>query len=212
MNNMNNMNNIEKQNVLNVYNEIAEHFDDTRAYKWSWIEEFIEQNNLKNSNKKVIDIGCGSGRNLLPHFIGIDNSTKFINICLNKGLTVIASDMCDIPLLDEKYDAILSIASFHHLSDEERRIKALKEMKRLIKPNGEGKILLSVWSINQPLKTRRTFKYGDVIVPWNKNGKIYERYYHIFNIKKLKLLFEIVGLKIIDYKWDCGNEIFILTK
>lgn len=203
---------METKYVKNIYNKISEHFNFTRSYKWNWIEEFIEKEYLKNINKKVIDIGCGNGRNLLNHFIGIDNSHKFIEMCMNKGYNAILSDMCSIPLTDDSYDGILSIASFHHLSNEERRIKALKEMKRLIKPNNKGKILLSVWSINQPKKTRRTFKYGDNLVPWNKDGKIYERYYYIFKIEEIELLFKNVGLNILEHKWDCGNEIFILSK
>ena len=60
-------------------------------------------------------------------------------------------------------------------------------MKRLIKP--ECKILLSVWSINQPAKTKKSFdKYGDNIVLWNNYGTIYERYYYIFKIDEINTI------------------------
>ena len=109
------------------------------------------------------------------------------------------------------HDAILCIAVFHHLSNYENRLNALFEMKRLLKPN--GKILLSVWSINQPSKTRRTFNnYGNNIVLWDNNGKIYERYYYIFQIDELKNLFKKTGLTIIKHEYNCGNEIFTLIK
>lgn len=201
---------IEKTNVKQVYDEIAEHFNITRSYAWEWIKTFIEDNNLQQQNKKVIDIGCGNGRNLLKHFIGIDNSHSFVKMCKQKGYNVMNCDMCSIPLQSNSFDAILSIASFHHLSTTSRQIQALQEMKRLVKEN--GKILFSVWSKKQPEKTRRIFEYGNVMVPWNKNGKIYQRYYYIFKVEELKKLFEIVGLTIISHIWDCGNEVFILTK
>jgi len=195
--------------VKDVYNEIGNHFNDTRAYTWPWIENFIQNYSCKDT---VYDIGCGSGRNLKKSstWIGIDNSQTFIDICKKKGFNVIQSDMTDIPLNYNTADAILSIASFHHLYTLERRIKALCEMRRLLKPT--GRILLSVWSVKQPAKTRRTFTYGDNIVPWNQYGKVFERYYYIFKIDELQKIFHICGLIVESHIWDCGNEVFILSK
>ena len=158
----------------------------------------------------IIDIGCGNGRNMQfkQHtFIGIDNCEKFISMCREKKLLVQLANMTKINLPNCSADAIICIAVFHHLSTHENRIKALLEMKRLIKPK-TGKILLSVWSINQPLKTRITFtNYGDNMVSWNKK---YKRYYYIFQINEIISLFKEVGLKILKHNYDCGNEIFIL--
>ena len=196
--------------VKDIYNKIGHHFDHTRGYSWSWIEEF--KNKYCNPHSIVYDIGCGSGRNLIksPTWIGIDNSETFINICREKGFNTLQADMTNIPLPDDSADRIMSIASFHHLYTVERRLQSLNEMKRLIKPN--GKILLSVWSVVQPKKTRRTFKHGDTIVTWDKHGEIFERYYYIFKIDEIKELFHNVGLKIESHMWDCGNEVFILSK
>lgn len=198
----------EKYNVVGVYNEIAHHFKDTRAYSWSWIEEFM--NLYKGTDSLIYDIGCGSGRNIRTdmNMIGVDNCDSFIEICRNDGKNVCKGCMTELPLTSNSGEAMICIAAFHHLATHERRIKALHEMKRVLKPGSI--ILLSVWSITQPAKTRRTFKYGDNIVPWNKNGVIYERYYYIFKRSEIEDLFEMVGLKILDYKWDCGNEVYIL--
>jgi len=199
--------------VQKTYNKIACHFNDTRSYQWSWITEFMKQ---YNETHLIYDIGCGSGRNITPYFnnfpkcIGVDNCIKFIDICKNKGLEVFESDMTSLPFDNNSADAIISIASFHHLSNNERRKETLLELKRVLKP--DGKILLSIWSIKQPEKTRRKFKYGDVIVPWNSNGIIYDRYYYIFKLDEIKNLFNECGLKISNHKWDCGNEIFMLIK
>lgn len=199
----------EDTHVRKIYNKIGEHFDATRAYTWKWIEDFTYQ---YSDSHTIYDIGCGSGRNLRdsPTWIGVDNSETFINICKEKGFNVVHADMINIPLPTESADAIISIASFHHLYTYERRIRALYEMKRLIKP--DGKILLSVWSIEQPKKTKRTFKYGDNIVTWNKFGEVFERYYYIFKINEIEYLFQQIGLKVVSHTWDCGNEIFILSK
>lgn len=206
------INNIEEVNVKEVYEKIAKHFSDTRVYKWSWVNEFLES---LESNSLVYDLGCGNGRNMLYNninFIGIDNCKNFISICKEKKLNVINSNITNIPLDNNSADAIMCIAVFHHLYTRENRLKALLEMKRLIKSG--GKILLSVWSIKQPKKTRRTFNnYGNNIVLYNtNNGKIYERFYYIFDIDEIKKLFCDVGLSLINHVHNCGNEIFTLIK
>lgn len=202
---------IEKSQVKEIYEKIAEHFNNTRVYTWSWIEEFLNKIPI---NRIIYDIGCGSGRNMSNknfNFIGIDNCENFINICKKKNLNVVNANIINIPLDNNSADAILCIAVLHHLSTPENRLQALLEMKRLLKSG--GKILLSVWSINQPSKTRRTFKnYGNNIVLWNNYGAIYERYYYIFKLDELKNLIKKAGLTIINYTYSCGNEIFTLLK
>lgn len=205
-------NNIEEQYVKNVYQEIANHFSNTRVYKWIWVVNFL--NSLKK-NSLVYDLGCGNGRNMNHdglNFIGVDNCENFIKICNGKNLKTINSNITSIPLPNNSADAIICIAVFHHLYTQKTRLNALIEMKRLIK-NG-GKILLSVWSKNQPNKTRRTFNnYGNNIVLWDNNkGKIYERYYYIFKLDEIKELIKKTGLIIINYNYNCGNEIFTLMK
>ena len=88
-------------------------------------------------------------------------------------------------------------------------------MKRVLKIN--GKILLSIWSINQPNKIKRKFyHYGDTIVNWNTNRKdnknnfiIIPRYYYIFELNEIKNLLK-QHFTITNYFWDTGNEIFEL--
>ena len=137
--------------------------------------------------------------------------SKFTDAFKSKDLNVLYGNMTSIDLPSASADALICIAVFHHLENKENRIKALLEMKRLLKHN--GKILLSVWSINQPPKTRRSFNnYGNNIVLWNKYGKIYERFYYIFKVDELKTLFNLCGLAITNYEFSCGNEIFTLIK
>ena len=199
---------IEKTNVKDIYEEIAEHFKVTRVYTWSWITNFI---NEQTQNSIIYDIGCGNGRNMdfeNHTFIGIDNCKKFVDMCLDNKKLAIYANMTDINLPSNSADAIICIASFHHLSNLQNRIMALNEMKRLIKPGCQ--ILLSVWSINQPKKTKVIFdSYGNQMVSWNHK---YKRFYYIFRLEELKSLFKNCGLEILDHKYDCGNEIFILTK
>ena len=201
--------NIEINNVKNIYDNIATDFSDKRFETWEWIKTFL--NKLPN-NSRILDIGCGNGRNMLDPrhtFVGIDNCATFVNICKNRGLNVVYSDMAELPFEDNSFDAIISIASFHHLSSIERRIKCLEEMKRVISHN--GKILLSVWSKNQSHNNKKKFRYGDNYVPWkNIDGSVKGiRYYYIFNNTTLKTLLK-KHFVIKKWYWDYGNEIIEL--
>jgi len=204
---------IEEEFVTNSYNRIAPDFKKRRPFLWDWIQSFMYDIRPGSS---LMDIGCGGGRvgqeclSKSIKYIGIDSSQSFIDLCIEDGLTALKCDMCDLPFQDNSQDYITSIASFHHIATNERRIAALNEMKRVLRPG--GKILLSVWSIKQPAKTRRTFtKYGDMMVPWNRPGLETMRYYYIFRMNEIRCLFNECGLIIERYNWECGNEVFILS-
>ena len=203
---------LEKENKLvkNVYNNIAHHFNVTRAYSWSWIENFKKK--IKTTDFYA-DIGCGNGRNLRDkNCVGVDNSVELLKICREKYPLgkIIEGCITDIPIKDNKCDYVLCVAVLHHLMSFNRRLKALQELKRILKKGKNHRLLLSVWGKHQPDKTRRKFEYGDNIVKWNKFGEIHERYYYIFKMEELYLLFELTGFKIYSQLWDCGNEIFEL--
>ena len=144
-------------------------------------------------------------------FIGIDSCNEFLEICKTKKLNVLLSDMCSLPFTDNSFDGIISIASFHHLSTNLRRQKSLKEMNRILKV--DGLCLLSVWSINQPEKTKRVFNnYGNNLVDWKKGDTVYHRFYYIFKLDELNDLIHKSNFSIISHKWQCGNEVFVLKK
>lgn len=196
-----------KENIKEVYEIIAEHFNDKRYSKWNWIETFLDQ---FPSNSLVYDIGCGPGRNIRPGMIGIDNCDNFLKIANNNNKDVIKGDMTkSLPVESESGIGLICIAAFHHLVDETDRLNALLEFKRILKIG--SKIMISVWSIKQE-NPKLNFEYGDNIVPWNNHGMIHERYYYIFKIDEIKELFEKAGLKVIEHFWNHGNEIFILTR
>ncbi len=202
----------EIENVKNIYENIANDFSDKRLTKWTWVDDFIYS---FNKSSILLDLGCGSGRNMEYenyNFIGIDNCINFINIAKNKKLNVVLSDMTKLPFNNNIFDGMIIIASFHHLSNNERRHMCLKEIKRVLLNN--SKILLSVWSINQShnKKLNNKFKYGNNIVPFKDNkGNIKgNRYYYIFNIEEIKELLSQY-FKIISHNWIHGNEVFILS-
>lgn len=215
---MSNIPELESKGVTQTYNKIATAFSNTRTKPWDWIQNFLKS--LPNESK-VLDIGCGNGRNMTNvmegqnhKFKGVDSCQEFVDIANKNGKDVVLGDMCQLPFEDNSFDAILNIASFHHLSTTNRRTQGLKEMKRVLKPG--GKILMSVWAITQPKNSKNygKFNYGPNIVPWkNKKGDIEgERYYYIFQIKELTDLILDEDFHISDWTWNYGNEVLLFQK
>ncbi len=91
----------------------------------------------------TIDIGCGKGeftRHLsliAQHVDAIDNDTNIIKEAKQlslriKNITYVQNDFLQMDIPSEKYDAVVSIASLHHMNVS----IALKKMKDILKPDG----------------------------------------------------------------------------
>lgn len=52
---------LEIENVHKVYDDIAEHFSETRHTPWPQVEQFVRS---FGSGDTLIDIGCGNGKYL----------------------------------------------------------------------------------------------------------------------------------------------------
>ena len=77
--------------------------------------------------------------------------------------------MCDclhLPYRTGLFDAAICIAVVHHLSTEERRLAALRELSRVLRPGGN--LLVYVWAMEQD---GRKFDRQDVLVPWHLQPK-----------------------------------------
>ena len=201
--------------IKEVYNKIAEYFDITRVRIWGSVKDFL---NSLDENSYVLDIGCGNGKNMLYKtnlkFKGIDFSEEQVKICKHKNLDVVEASMESLPFNDTTFDHMICIASYHHLDNDKSRKEALNEMYRCLKEN--GKVLITVWAMEQFEGSTFKFTKRDEMVSWQKNGddNIYYRYYHIYN--KGDLEEEVMRLeprfKIVDGGWEVGNWRVILEK
>ena len=70
-------------------------------------------------------------------FYGCDFSESLVNICKDKGLNVILGDILNIPFKNDQFDYTICIAVIHHLSENEKRKKAIEELIRVTKKNGK---------------------------------------------------------------------------
>ena len=203
---------IEDLNVKDVYNKIANEFNNTRYRPWTCVENFLD-NIPKNSI--IGDIGCGNGKNMLYRKdctnIGCDFSENLVKICLEKNLNVISGDILNIPFKDNTFDYTSCIAVIHHLSTNEKRKKAISELLRVTKPN--GKILILVWALEQEPDSRRKFTQQNNMVEWkdNKQNLLGIRYYYVFKKNEIEsLLPNNITLNLSFY--EKGNWGIILSK
>ena len=60
---------------------------------------------------------------------------------------VMLCDNLSLPFRDESLDAVLSVAVIHHIATAERRVRALRELARVIRVG--GKVMISVWAMEQ---------------------------------------------------------------
>lgn len=146
----------ERAHVHEVYNGIADHFSSTRHSAWPGVAKFID---TMTPYSMMLDVGCGNGKylNLRKDLFcfGCDYSDQLIRICNERNFNCFVSDCLNLPGKTDYFDYVISIAVLHHLSTKERRVMALKEMLRVLKPN--GKALVTVWAKEQKYKNKESF-------------------------------------------------------
>jgi ubiquinone/menaquinone biosynthesis C-methylase UbiE len=209
------MTEIEINFVKNVYDKIADDFDDTRYCVWNFVKLFLRD----KQSLKGIDIGCGNGKNMIyTNMIGLDYCSKLVDICKSKGKNIIQGCCCNLPFKNNTFDYSICISVVHHLSTHERRLQAIREMIRVVKPG--GKILFNMWSVEN--QDKRHFIQGDNYVAWNMKpvkNRITEshlRYYYIHDIYSIYSFCEniVANIKVtinIIYN-EKGNWVIHLTK
>jgi ubiquinone/menaquinone biosynthesis C-methylase UbiE len=76
---------------------------------------------------------------------------KYIQQRINQKNPIVSQVMlCDnlsLPFRDESLDAVLSVAVIHHVATAERRVRALRELARVVRVG--GRVMISVWAMEQ---------------------------------------------------------------
>ncbi|KAF5301448.1 hypothetical protein FQA39_LY02177 [Lamprigera yunnana] len=152
---------LEQAYVHDVYEQFSEN---PRSRPWPRVQQFLDD---LEQGSIICDVGCGNGKclnvNTSIFNIGGDKSTKLCELAREKNNEVIVVDNLTLPFRDESLDAVLSIAVVHHLATTERRIRALRELARVLRIG--GRIIISVWAMEQ---SHRKFESQDVLVPWHR--------------------------------------------
>ncbi len=187
-----------------------------------------------SSTMHLLDLGCGNGN--LAHwladqgfkgvFTGVDQSSGLLSTVndLPENFKFHLADLAQPDWLAElptiPFDLITCFAVLHHLPGEGLRVRLLRELKRLLAP--EGTLLLSAWQfMNSPRLVGRIQSWeaagmadgdvdaGDVLLDWRAEGESAGaalRYAHAFTEDELQRLAGKSGFQIRESWSSDGKE------
>ena len=185
----------------NVFDEIAPGWYNFRH--WTIFRKELEDLAIKWSEGKLLNIGCAHGPDFLPftqnfELHGIDSSYEMLKYALkysskfNFTVQLAQADARYLPYTDQTFDFVIAVATYHHIRYKVERLKALFELRRILKSNGEA--FITVWNGWQP---RFLFKNKEQTVPWRKQGRNLYRYYYLFNYPEFEGLVKQAGFRIL---------------
>ncbi|MCE9628722.1 MAG: class I SAM-dependent methyltransferase [Candidatus Vogelbacteria bacterium] len=115
-----------------------------------WKDFLVEIENKKI--KKVLDLGCGAGRNtemiwsLGFNVYGVDLHEDMVSTTMtrmktlapeiNWSLRIVQTDMTSLPYMDGSFDVVLSNGVYHNVSSVEDLEIAIQESARVLSNNG----------------------------------------------------------------------------
>ncbi len=129
---------MEKAEYENMYRAEETHFYYVSLHKI--ILSFFKRYAPHKKNLKILDAGCGTGKlaELMLGFgnvVGVDMSDEGLRFARKRGISVKKASVAKLPFRSKSFDIVTSIDVLYHkaVGDD---ISALKEMYRVLKPNG----------------------------------------------------------------------------
>lgn len=108
---------------------------------------------------------------------------------------VLVADALNMPHPYGAFDFVISIAVIHHLSTPQRRVEAVAELLKHLRPSS-GQVLIFVWALEQQNSRRGwdSTDEQDAMVPWvmksqakgsDAKDQTFYRYYHLYRSGEL---------------------------
>lgn len=209
------------------YDSIAGKFSSTRAFMWRDLEfakDLVKQDDrvldFGCGNGRLAGLIFGKlGREgrlgKSGEYVGVDVSQKLVDIAnqryhsektefikIEHTRSAHKSDKAEsknrLPFEDNYFDAVFSIAVFHHFPSREYTQEIIQELSRVLKPG--GKIVITVWNLwqKQYLKYHKKSKkdWLDAEIPFKSGEKVFKRYHHPFKTEELKKLLQKSGFNV----------------
>jgi len=199
------------------YDKVADSWYNIRH--WSLFQDELEELNDRWESGKLLNLGCAHGSDFLSFdrekfdLHGLDISTELLEKALdysskfNFQPKLVAGDMRNLPLKTKTFDYVICIASIHHLLNRDERIKALEEIKRVLKSGGEA--FITVWN-----KKQKEFILEDKTIEknWNYKGRELKREYYLYTYKELERDLEKAGLEVLELKPEKSYKVPLIKE
>lgn len=185
-----------------VFDEIAESWYRFR-HRSRFTTELEEMANRWHLGK-LLNVGCAHGPDFLPFkdnfdLWGVDFSPQMLKLAhkyaakFNLKVKLTLADATSLPYGDNSFDCAIAVAVYHNIPGEEQRRKALQELYRVLKPDGEA--FITVWNKCQP---RFWLKRKEVKVPWKSRTQTHYRYYYLYSYMELSALLARTNFEIVS--------------
>lgn len=196
-----------------VWDNIARRWNAFRTRTSPIVEEFVGK-----QKGKILDLGCGSGRNFVKvdglNWTAVDFSEKMVEFAKKKAkklgmdVDVQKADSVKLPFEDDTFDSVLCYAVIHCIESAAKRKKTLKEIYRVLKPGSEA--LIVTWGANSP---RLKNKGKECYIPWTlkymKEKQM--RYTYVYDKDELEGQLKDAGLEIVSIEEE-WNVIAVVKK
>ncbi len=185
-----------QKKTIDTYNKTAQKYKSTRGSISMQTE--IEKFQALLAGKKILDLGCGPGRDVKVfvengfQVTGIDLSEEMIKLARDEMLEAefIVGDLLELPFEDQSFDGVWSSATIHHLKKEDIPI-ALSEINRVLKKNGAAYI---------------SVKRGDGEIEEHDSSLAGQsRFFSFFTAKEMTDYLNDAGFDIIE-SWESDNK------
>lgn len=173
------MENIEEKTIKYYNDNSEEYIKNTFCVDMSFLYQKFEK--YLNKNSKILDIGFGSGRDLIYfskkyEAYGIDLCENFVNHLKVMGYTNVTKQGVEDFSFDFKFDGMWACASLLHIKKENLN----QAIENCLKYLSKGGVFYF------------SFKQGDYC------GEINGRYYHYLNLDFLNSILKDLNCKIIE--------------
>jgi len=155
--------------LMNVFEEYALEYDEWfEAHKWVYQSEVEAVRKFIPETGEGIEIGVGTGRFSVPFGIkvGIEPAHAMAEIARKRGISVYESKAENLPFQDNSFDFALMVTTLCFL---ENPLKALQEIRRILKP--AGKVIIGMLDEECPLG--RHYREKTEKSKFYKNAKFY---------------------------------------
>jgi len=128
--------------TIRTYNKFFREYDEDVTDFWrNFPTRTIDRFCIRLKNKKILDLGSGSGRDALIlrdrglEIICCDASREMVNLTRQLGFETIECDFMDLKFKDNSFDGIWAYTSLLHIKKEEIE-KVLKKLYKTLKSGG----------------------------------------------------------------------------